>query len=125
LPVVSALAALWCLLPNRVPSASTRGIGELDLRIGRLRSLDSGSLLIRHSMPWRSLVMESVAHLGINLTRIVPVKTTEGLAIVFSAEVENKGTTGNSSSTGWDIVKTDEDTTFLGVRITAVFVLGG
>jgi hypothetical protein len=26
--------------------------------------------------------MESIAHIGINLTRIVPVKTTEGLAVV-------------------------------------------
>jgi len=28
--MVSALAAVWRLLPRRVPSASTRGIGELD-----------------------------------------------------------------------------------------------
>lgn len=31
--MVSALAALWGLLPNRAPSASTRRIGELTARI--------------------------------------------------------------------------------------------
>jgi NADPH:quinone reductase len=30
--VVPALAAVWRLLPTRIPSAPTRGIGELDLR---------------------------------------------------------------------------------------------
>jgi len=30
--VVSALAEIWRLLPTRIPSAQTRGIGELDLR---------------------------------------------------------------------------------------------
>ena len=30
--MVSALAAVWRLLPTRIPSAQTRGIGELDLR---------------------------------------------------------------------------------------------
>jgi NADPH2:quinone reductase len=30
--VVSALAAIWRLLPTRIPGAQTRGIGELDLR---------------------------------------------------------------------------------------------
>jgi hypothetical protein len=96
--VVSAVAAVWHLLPSRVPSASTRGIGELDLRTsqnahlfstcesGDLRSLDSGSLVIRHAtvmqLPSRPLVMEPIANLGINLTRMVPVETAEGLAVV-------------------------------------------
>jgi hypothetical protein len=30
--VVSTLAAIWRLLPTRIPIAQTRGIGELDLR---------------------------------------------------------------------------------------------
>jgi hypothetical protein len=30
--MVSALAAIWRLLPTRIPSAQTRGIGEVDVR---------------------------------------------------------------------------------------------
>ena len=32
MPVVSTLAAIWRLLPTRIPSAQTRGIGEIDVR---------------------------------------------------------------------------------------------
>jgi hypothetical protein len=91
--VVSALAAVWHLLPSRVPSASTRGIGELDLRtknahlFATSESDDSVHWILNHSLyvirlPSRSLVMEPIADLGINLMRIVPVETAEGLAVV-------------------------------------------
>jgi hypothetical protein len=38
---------------------------------------------------------------------------------------QRKGTMDKSSGTGWDIVKNDEDTSFLGVCGVTVFVRGG